>query len=664
MNKEFIEENKNLENINIYDNKKEINVDNLNDILKSILITSTFLKTENIKNIKFLPSKQNYTIEVSNDNRKLYMIISEFGYVENVRENSIDGKIIYTPDDVYVSNEENNSNVKEICYDFIPYKKIGDILLDKSKEQKVNSSNTPWLSENSLNNVLCWVAVIDHPDHVKRQNGDIEHLYIICENKKIEITCLYEKFIDNLNQLSGDITIVEDNSDIEQSTKFIYSTKLGIIADAILSKNDGQYYIRSINFTGKEVFNRIIRNMLCEIVPIELKVASKAISTSNQKPWLEYIEIDEESGKRKLRNDTPKEIETQYKSFLNNNMVNYNEFVGDNNTYLINIKKDNYIFIKASATFSIEKINNCFISLEDGKVYNYKYNSNNLNKYQYYKDLTNEQKNRLLTYIEDNNLLNINIDNRTINVSNSIEICINGKKNNIINASKELTNNEKHIFDDIADMVFNDGNNTLEKIKTFFSMDSSNDKEIIKFAQDHGYKGVKYNGKWKDYKVYEPYMDENELSYTGLPLAILVNNQGEIRMSTSDEAMAIIDDDSYMKSFKENRINELEIEKNLEEVSKYSILNKTLEELLSAKKRFISDWNLLLFNTINDRWIMNSATYRVHIVSIIEAILRRTDDNISRQQLELLNMITNNKYFSNQDRESVIKIVKQLKELE
>ena len=105
-----------------------------------------------------------------------------------------------------------------------------------------------------------------------------------------------------------------------------------------------------------------------------------------------------------------------------------------------------------------------------------------------------------------------------------------------------------------------------------------------------------------------------------------------------------------------------EIAENLEEVSKYSILNKTLDELLNAKKKFINDWYKLLFNTSDEHWIMNSATYRVHLVSVINAILRREQDNKSTEQLELLNKIT--EFFGNQDRDSVIKIVKQLKEIE
>ncbi len=77
--------------------KKEINIDDINIIISSILETCIFLKIENIKNIKFLPAKQGYTVEVSDDNKKLYMGISEYGYVEIVRENFIDGKIVYMP---------------------------------------------------------------------------------------------------------------------------------------------------------------------------------------------------------------------------------------------------------------------------------------------------------------------------------------------------------------------------------------------------------------------------------------------------------------------------------------------------------------------------------------------------------------------------------------
>ncbi len=133
---------------------------------------------------------------------------------------------------------------------------------------------------------------------------------------------------------------------------------------------------------------------------------------------------------------------------------------------------------------------------------------------------------------------------------------------------------------------------------------------------------------------------------------------------TNQDVQSLIDDIGSKITeleLEKNKIDQ-EMENNFEEVSKYSVLNKTLEELLSAKKKFINDWDVLLFNTTDDNWIMKSATYRVHIVIIIDIILKSVDDNISRQQLQLLDSIA--KYFGNEDKASVIKIVKQLKELE
>ena len=551
MNEEFngkIEDKAN----NSYNNKI-LDIDNINIILNSILTTSAFLNLENIKDIKFLQSKQGYTIEVSNNNRKLYMEISEFGYVEIVRENSINGKIVYLPDDDYNVNKEN-------------------------------------------------------------------------------------------------------------------------------------------------------------IIPV-----NKNIYTLDQMPWIEYIEIDEETHERKLRTDTPEEI-----------VRKYNEFV-----------------------------------------------------------------------------------------------------NNVKNNDNELNNNNV--------------NSPISKIKIFFNSDLK--KDVTKFAIENGYKGAKYIGKWKEYKVYEPYMDRNDVSYTGLPLVILVNDKNEIRMSTSDEAMAIINNGTFMASFEENenieasglkrelllkikddfvnernkyvnlsipndfylnylekietilnnynfenddrfvaknisnihwlnnddainylfdilmgniiiqpneisseqnivdvsikqkeyykdefvckqekemllniiqeikkyiysfnskqdskefndisipkldnispkqiddlirdidnKIDELETEKdnieteiskNLEEVSKYSILNKTIEELQTSKNKFINDWNILLFNTTSELWIINSATYRVHIKSIIDAILRTNQDSKTIKELELLDKFPD--CLKNKDRDLAINLVNQLKEIE
>lgn len=705
---------------------KEINIDNINIILNSILTTSTFLNIEKIKDIKFLPSKQGYTIEVSDGNRKLYMGISEYGYVEIVRENSIDGKIVYMPDDDTIINDEVVPNKKEICYDFIPYKQIGTIRLDKTNTKDFQPNSVPpFFREDVPNHVICRAIAIDYPEYLERQkrlNKDIGQVYIICDDKKIELTSMFNKFVSNFNQICDDMVIIEN---VDGWNFVSYSKKLGIIAWSNVQYEDNDY-IFVIEFAGKEQFDKKID----EIYDIKNSNTSQAIDkgiyTLEQKPWIEYLEIDEETGERKLRNDTPEEI-----------VKKYNQFVG-----------------------------------------NVKNNDNDLNN-----------------------------------------------------------------------------NNPMSKIKDFFHINPKNKDDVTKFAQEHGYKGAKYIGNWKEYKVYEPYVSENEVSFTGLPLVILVNNNGEIRMSTSDEAMATLDDKSFIESFEENKninetklirenlinlisnfknernkynntnipsdlyldylekiesilnsynddnndsrfnrniinnrwisnddaidylfdnitgnvsilpteisegqnlsnisdelnqyykegyicnkekemllsiideirkyintsnndsfirkykidkngneyeefknisnpkqdnlspdqvnnlinnidgkIAELQIEKekidkeiaeNLDEVSKYSILNKNLDELLNAKKKFINDWDTLLFNTSDEHWIMNSSTYRVHIVSIINAILRREQNNKSTEQLELLNKIT--ECFGNKDRDSAITIVKQLKEIE
>ena len=225
-------------------------------------------------------------------------------------------------------------------------------------------------------------------------------------------------------------------------------------------------------------------------------------------------------------------------------------------------------------------------------------------------------------------------------------------------------------------------------------------KKIDEFAQNNGYKGAKYIGNWKEYKVYEPYIDNKKVSYTGLPLVILVNNKGEIRMSTPDEAMAILDDNSFMDDFENlskidsNAINEIiskideqikklesqkdnnvtntsninekevnqQIEKNLIDVRNFSILNKTEEELYLAKKRFINDWLDLLTTQLDESWVMNSSTYRVQIQSIVEAILRRTNDEISKKELEYLQQAP--EYILSRNRVILIKIVVAMKTLE
>lgn len=85
---------------------------------------------------------------------------------------------------------------------------------------------------------------------------------------------------------------------------------------------------------------------------------------------------------------------------------------------------------------------------------------------------------------------------------------------------------------------------------------NKSNKEIQEFAQKNGFKGAKYVGKWKKYTVYEPYMSDNEISYTGLPLVILVNENNEIRWSTQDEATTPLDVNSFTRSYEKNKTSQ------------------------------------------------------------------------------------------------------------
>lgn len=68
------------------------------------------------------------------------------------------------------------------------------------------------------------------------------------------------------------------------------------------------------------------------------------------------------------------------------------------------------------------------------------------------------------------------------------------------------------------------------------------DKRIEEFAVGQGYASASYLCEWNGFSCYEPISEPNEVSFIGLPLLILVDQYGNIRMSTPDEALKQIDD--------------------------------------------------------------------------------------------------------------------------
>ena len=63
-------------------------------------------------------------------------------------------------------------------------------------------------------------------------------------------------------------------------------------------------------------------------------------------------------------------------------------------------------------------------------------------------------------------------------------------------------------------------------------------EKVNEFAKQNGYLKAEYLKEWKGYQCYEPIMNEDETSFVGLPLVILVSDD-EMRMSTPEEAMEI-----------------------------------------------------------------------------------------------------------------------------
>lgn len=68
-----------------------------------------------------------------------------------------------------------------------------------------------------------------------------------------------------------------------------------------------------------------------------------------------------------------------------------------------------------------------------------------------------------------------------------------------------------------------------------------NINKIIKFANENGYSGAVYLNEWRGYSCYEPTFDDEDVSFVGLPLIIMVKGD-EIRMSTPEEAMEHLDE--------------------------------------------------------------------------------------------------------------------------
>ena len=67
-------------------------------------------------------------------------------------------------------------------------------------------------------------------------------------------------------------------------------------------------------------------------------------------------------------------------------------------------------------------------------------------------------------------------------------------------------------------------------------------ERISEFAKEQGFELVEYIGEGKGFKCYEPVFRKGKVAFTGLPLFIMEDKSGNIRMSTPEEALQQIDE--------------------------------------------------------------------------------------------------------------------------
>jgi hypothetical protein len=68
---------------------------------------------------------------------------------------------------------------------------------------------------------------------------------------------------------------------------------------------------------------------------------------------------------------------------------------------------------------------------------------------------------------------------------------------------------------------------------------------VIDFAKANGYETAEYLCDWRDFHCFEPILNPGEISFIGLPLLVLMDSRGKIRMSTPDEAMKQLEECNY-----------------------------------------------------------------------------------------------------------------------
>ena len=290
-------------------------------------------------------------------------------------------------------------------------------------------------NSNSLNknlNMIDWYICDDYLLISDDETGFNQ--YPITQEKTSEIRRYIQKMdiINNLNVILKYINRFQiDEYDIDYETFF--ETSINGITIGFSCDNNSE-------------FLNNLYNLICKICNIEIKNSNPEITKENNytKSVLNLInEIDKEIETLSIQQEED-DIE---KEKMNNQKVS-------------EIMRRDYINIGSYANpldASDDFINNnvnYLLDLSESKIYTERYNGK-YNELKFIKKMNDEEKNEIMTFINDNNLLDYKIDNLVMDAGDSINISIDGKKNNIENASSQFTSGKITLYDDLKKLISN-----------------------------------------------------------------------------------------------------------------------------------------------------------------------------------------------------------------
>ena len=144
---------------------------------------------------------------------------------------------------------------KKYKYEFIPYKKIGNILLDKTDGIEMHE---PHLRESGLNYVVCQTSLISPIPFRSIKSDDVSIVY---NGIEIELTRYFDKFLEKIKQITDDIVIEKSKDSDGKEYIDAYSEKLGIWAYVTSDEESKLNLLFNVIFMGNEQF----KNRLAEL---------------------------------------------------------------------------------------------------------------------------------------------------------------------------------------------------------------------------------------------------------------------------------------------------------------------------------------------------------------------------------------------------------------